>query len=446
MLRFVSFSLCFILLSSLIIGSSAFYSKKDDVVELTTSNFPSEVLKSGDVWLVEFYAPWCGHCKSLTPEYKKAATKLKGIAKVGAVDMTKHESFGRQYDIKGFPTIKLFIKGKPLDYQGGRTADAMVDYVKREVAAQQNVKSSKSSSDKKDSSSSSSKKSKKSSDDSKAKVFDLTESTFDSLVFDSEDLWLVEFFAPWCGHCKNLAPHWEKAAKELGGVAKLGAVDATIYTNLASKYGVKGYPTIKVFKPGKRDPEDYQGGRTSSDIVTYAKNIAQTLTKPKPRQITEISSSKDFDDVCSESTCIIAVLPHILDSQASGRNNYISTLKSVSLTNSRQPFEFAWMEIGAQPELENLLTQEFGGIAFPPAVIAVNVKKGRHVMMTGAFSENGINRFINGIVTGSERTVELANKNFASVITKKAKWDGKDAEIPAAETESENDSNSEREL
>lgn len=48
-------------------------------------------------------------------------------------------------------------------------------------------------------------------------VIELTDSNFDSLVLNSEDLWLVEFYAPWCGHCKNLAPHWAQAASELKG-------------------------------------------------------------------------------------------------------------------------------------------------------------------------------------------------------------------------------------
>ena len=72
------------------------------------------------------------------------------------------------------------------------------------------------------------------------------------MVLDSDDMWLVEFFAPWCGHCKNLEPHWKKAAKELKGKVKLGAVDATIHQGLAQQYGVQGYPTIKYFPSGKK--------------------------------------------------------------------------------------------------------------------------------------------------------------------------------------------------
>ena len=48
-----------------------------DVIELTPSNFDKEVIRSDSIWIVEFYAPWCGHCKQLKPEYEKAATALK---------------------------------------------------------------------------------------------------------------------------------------------------------------------------------------------------------------------------------------------------------------------------------------------------------------------------------------------------------------------------------
>ena len=101
------------------------------------------MIKSDALWIVEFYAPWCGHCQRLTPEYTKAAKALKGVVKVrlnyscelpgyikhiivqiGAVNADEHKSLGGQYQVQGFPTIKIFgqNKNKPEDYQGERTA------------------------------------------------------------------------------------------------------------------------------------------------------------------------------------------------------------------------------------------------------------------------------------------------------------------------------------
>lgn len=61
----------------LIVNANCFYTSDTDVVELTPKNFDKLVINSDEIWIVEFYAPWCGHCQALTPEYKKAATALK---------------------------------------------------------------------------------------------------------------------------------------------------------------------------------------------------------------------------------------------------------------------------------------------------------------------------------------------------------------------------------
>ena len=85
---------------------------------------------------------------------------------------------------------------------------------------------------------------------------------------------LVEFFAPWCGHCKSLAPQYEIAAKELQASNILFAkVDATIENELASRYGVSGYPTLKIFRNGELS-NDYAGPRDSDGIVKYMKKQA----------------------------------------------------------------------------------------------------------------------------------------------------------------------------
>jgi protein disulfide-isomerase A6 len=73
---------------------------------------------------------------------------------------------------------------------------------------------------------------------------------------------LIEFFAPWCGHCKNLAPEYKKAAEKVGGMAKVVAVDCDEEQNkpLCGSFQIQGFPTIKLFSSGAKGlPEDYNG-------------------------------------------------------------------------------------------------------------------------------------------------------------------------------------------
>uniref|UniRef100_A0A8C2CCJ8 protein disulfide-isomerase n=1 Tax=Cyprinus carpio TaxID=7962 RepID=A0A8C2CCJ8_CYPCA len=64
-----------------------------------------------------------------------------------------------------------------------------------------------------------------------------------------EDVWLVDFYAPWCGYCKKLEPVWQEVGAELtrsGSPVRVGKMDATAYSGVASDFGVRGYPTIKL--------------------------------------------------------------------------------------------------------------------------------------------------------------------------------------------------------
>jgi len=79
----------------------------------------------------------------------------------------------------------------------------------------------------------------------------LDDNSFDDYVYKSKESWFVEFYAPWCGHCKKLEPEWNKLASELkGGPIKVAKVDATVATKLASRFGISGYPSIKFFPAG----------------------------------------------------------------------------------------------------------------------------------------------------------------------------------------------------
>jgi len=121
-------------------------------------------------------------------------------------------------------------------------------------------------------------------------VLVLTDSNFDEII-NSEPFVLVEFYAPWCGHCKKLAPNYAEAAgilKKSNPEVKLAKVDCTVETKVASRFGVTGYPTLKVFRNG--NPSEYKGTRETPGIVSYMKNNAGPSAKP----LTSIEDAKKF--------------------------------------------------------------------------------------------------------------------------------------------------------
>ncbi|KAL8241446.1 hypothetical protein R6Q59_014800 [Mikania micrantha] len=104
-----------------------------DVVILTETNF-TDFIETNRYVMVEFYAPWCGHCKALAPEYAAAATELKEDPVVLAkVDAQEESELAETYEVQGFPTVLFFIDGVHKPYLGQRTKDAIVTWIKKKT-------------------------------------------------------------------------------------------------------------------------------------------------------------------------------------------------------------------------------------------------------------------------------------------------------------------------
>ncbi|MGH0120673.1 UNVERIFIED_CONTAM: hypothetical protein FKN15_035059 [Acipenser sinensis] len=257
-------------------------------------------------------------------------------------------------------------------------------------------------------------------------VVDLTDDDFDKKVLNSDDIWLVEFYAPWCGHCKNLEPVWAAAASEVKeqtkGKVKLGAVDATVHQMIASRYGIQGFPTIKVFRKGEQ-PEDYEGGRSKADIVARALDLFSDNAAPP--ELLEILNGDILKKTCEDyQLCIIAALPHILDTGAAGRNGYLEVMMKMAEKYKKKMWGWLWTEAGVQMDLEQSLG--IGGFGYP-AMAAINYRKMKFALLKGSFSEQGIHEFLRDLSMGRGSTATVGGGALPNINSVEP-WDGKDGE------------------
>lgn len=133
------------------------------------------------------------------------------------------------------------------------------------------------------------------------KVKVLTARDFNRFIIESDLPAMVEFYAPWCGHCKQLSPIYSRVADNLHGIVVVAAVDCDVESNkqLCGQYGVKGFPTLKIFPASKqkhsktgrvsKTPEDYNGPRSAKGIADAATaGLTDALIK-RPLSLTELN-------------------------------------------------------------------------------------------------------------------------------------------------------------
>lgn len=250
-----------LLRNALLAAFAAVTSSSSAVIDLTQSNFDAVVLKSGIPTLVEFFAPWCGHCKQLAPVYEElglAFQHVKDKVQIAEVDADAERSLGKRFDVQGFPTLKFFSgkSDKPEEYNSGRELDDLIKFIKEKTGIRPKKKQTPPSS-----------------------VVMLTDNTFHKVVGGDQNV-LVAFTAPWCGHCKNLVPIWESVATDYVNDAQvvIAKVDAESSDSKAvsEEQGVSSYPTIKWFAAGSKEGTLYSGQRTEYGFLEYINERAGT--------------------------------------------------------------------------------------------------------------------------------------------------------------------------
>ena len=101
---------------------------------------------------------------------------------------------------------------------------------------------------------------------------------FNEIVINNDNDVLIEFYAPWCGHCKKLAPIWDELAKDLKDVAGLTIAKMDSTANEVDGVDIRGYPTLKFYPKGQKgSPIDYDAGRELDDIKAWLKEKSEAV-------------------------------------------------------------------------------------------------------------------------------------------------------------------------
>jgi len=151
-------------------------------------------------------------------------------------------------------------------------------------------------------------------------VITLTDDNFDEITETGS--WLIEFYAPWCGHCKKLSPIWDEAARKLRGLPfQLGKVDATVEKKLAARFEIKSYPSIKF----KRDKEvrAYSGARSAEAIIAFGKEM---ISPP----LHTMNTQKQFKRFITDNPVVFALFAPSKSSEHALFNEVAFRLQGVS--------------------------------------------------------------------------------------------------------------------
>lgn len=232
------------------------------VVFLTPEGFRElvEHKRDDDVWAVDFFAPWCGPCRKIGPEWNKFAKMVaeEPNLHVGQVDCEAHGHFCSQQGVHSYPTLRVYPRGRfgvrhfSVFNGWSRDATSFRDWAAHFLPTS---------------------------------VEELDHAGFFESVLTDKDPWIVDFYAPWCGHCVSFRPVFESAAKKLEGKVKFGALNCEEHWHACDAAQVHRYPTVMFYLGSTHKVQSSVGtvipGHRESDILDTVAAFLKQRSRPK---------------------------------------------------------------------------------------------------------------------------------------------------------------------
>lgn len=217
---------------------------------------------------------------------------------------------------------------------------------------------------------------------------------------------VLEFYAPWCGHCQSLKPAYEKVAKNLDGLAKVAAINCDDDSNkpFCGQMGVQGFPTLKIIKPGPKRGrpvvEDYQGARS-------AKAIVDAVVDKIPNHVKKLQSSSLDEWLADETVDAKAIL-------FTEKGTTSALLRSVAIDF------LGSIKVGQVRSKESDAVEKFGVTEFP-SVVLVPGKDTENKVYSGEMKKKPLVDFLGQVASPNPDPAPVSAKSAKSSKSKNAK-------------------------
>jgi len=339
-----------VLLGALAALASAYHYEIEDGVYIATDDSLQNLIDTTDFILVEFFAPWCGHCKQLAPEYSKAAQQLKDLenVKLVKVDATIHTAVAEQFEVNGYPTIVWIKNGNANEYPGGRTTAEIVAFIRKKAGAPSTLINT---------------------EDELAELFK-TNDAFAFGVFAGADNFEAAIFIE---------------AATLGDHVAAHTFDASI----AARHGLTA-PAIVMFKKFDGGKTVYTGEYKTEDIIHFA----DVESFPLVNEFTDESSQKIFGG---------NIKNHVILFHRASDPNFAGLVEQLKGASAQHRGKFLFVTIDIDIE-EHLRILDFFAIKPEdvPAVRLINLEEGMaKYKFDGAITTPSLNEFLQQYAAGT---------------------------------------------
>ncbi|KAL1747767.1 thioredoxin-like protein [Schizophyllum fasciatum] len=247
---------------------------------LTPDNFKSTI--ADGLWFIEHYSPYCGHCRHFLPTWEQLVKDVaNGAAQppvhLAQVNCAVNGDLCNANGVKGYPQMNMFYNGEMVEqFRDAREPDILKAFIQKHRDAHQNEAPPP-----------------PPPPAAEAAAPVVLNPTGTVLVADEKVLpatlalgpAFIKFYAPWCGHCKKLAPTWELLAQRMQNRLTIAEVDCEAHPAVCKAYNVNGYPTlVYVNQAGVRS--EYNSGRKLEQLVSFVeKASAPAVVAIKPDEL-----------------------------------------------------------------------------------------------------------------------------------------------------------------